>query len=150
MKKLGEYGHSEIDVSGCLFLIDLKVGADAAGRSLSAKDVRLAYEYAVPKFMREDCFINDHVEIIRIGHILAGGSPWTPISYLHRTDGESLIINDGKLGECNYFVAGVPYPNDPDGKHFIQTGRMKNIIWNPGKTFGKIVTFRGYRIGEFT
>ena len=151
MIKQGGYDHRVIDKYGCLFLDDLKIGADQAGHNLQVPEVLLAYEWAAGSFMRpKDCYIggiSEHEEIVRIGRILAGGSTWAPIKYLYRED-EGEVIHGTKqaLERCNYFIAGVPYPNDPDGTHFFQAYRDRSILWNPGQTTGRVITFRGYRV----
>ena len=147
MKKLGAYGNHDIDVRGCAFLTDLKCGADYAGRDILPQWVNVAYTWVVPQFMRKDCYIEEHTMILRVGVVMGGGDVQTPIKYLYRADRGKLIIHGGELEDCNFFMAGVPYPHDPDGRHFYQSDKDGNVVWNPGKWTGEAVSIRGYKIG---
>ena len=145
MFKLGQVGHPKIDRSGCYFLDFLDMAEDRSGKTLEREMVTFAYDLAVPQFMRKDCYLLNHEKVLAVA-FMAVGLPNIYIKYEYRED-EGKIIIPGDLDKCDYFVAGVAYENDPDGRHFYRGDWHGNVIWNPGQTVGEVVTLRGYIIG---
>jgi hypothetical protein len=152
MKKLGEYDHSNIDTFGCAMLVNLKIGADSEGGDLTKDQVITAYGAASwNNLIRPfDCWIggiHEHEELVRLGVVLAGGSAQKEIDYLFREDeGRYVFGSEDDIQKCNYFVGACAYPNDPDGKHFFQCNLGRVGTWNPGNTYGEVISFRGFRI----
>jgi hypothetical protein len=149
----------QIQTDGCYFMVDLSIGEDAGFRSgmlikqFSPTEINLAYQYAIPDFMKSGrdirknrCYILSHEELIGIGLRLAGFR-YFEVEYKYRKDGDEFKIgNESQLLVCNYFVKEVLIGKGPK-THFIRCNQKGITLYNPGISDSKSwVSFRGYLV----
>ena len=127
-----------INKEGCLFMSLLDIASDLIGEDLLPQEIMRAYDYTVPKHMEADCYVKDHAEIIRAGMYLLG-QRFGLAHYGYRCDGDQVLW--GKKSECNYFISAMDCITFT---HFVRTDPQGLILYNPGKSTGKLVSLRGY------
>lgn len=158
-KQTHPHHYEQIQTDGCYFMVDLSIGEDIALRlgrqhhQMEPYEVNLAYNYAIPNFMRDGghiredrCFILKHEQIIAIGLYIMGVRIHT-IDYLYRKDGDIHKIGiEESLDLCNYFVKEVLVGSGP-ATHFVRCDRRGVTLYNPGISDDhEWESFRGYRV----
>lgn len=155
IKQYHEGLYSPIQTDGCFFMDDLSISEDLAMLSdgkhsaFSVPMVNRAYDYCIPKFMRDGgdeeknrCYILDHVEVVRVGLYIMG-LPYHHIEYLYRSDYDRMN-NPALLARCNYFIKEVRYGK---GSHFVRCNRSGFTLYNSGNTDGvDWLSLRGFLV----
>jgi hypothetical protein len=138
----------EIKTDGCLFRTLQNFSEVLLHRPMAPVEINVMHRYAVPDFMKDGghikadrCYILNHEEIIRLGFLMAGVINRN-IIYAYRRDGEEMKIHKAELKECNFFAAKVSLPGG--GYHFYRSDQIGNVLWNPGRSTGPVVSIRGY------
>ena len=151
-----ENGFDAIPTDGCFFRDLLYVSEYFIGGLLTAPEIGLSYQYAIPDFMedyrhpgKDRCFIKEfgHVQIIRIGFYILSHC-YVSIKYRYRVDGDEMIIGKpSDLYQCNFFISKCKLDK---GSHFYVSDMYGNEKWNPGKsTITKVTSIRGFNIEVF-
>ena len=149
-----ENGYDAIVSDGCFFRDLLYASEFFTGRILTAKEIGMAYHYAIPDFMEDHrrpnqdrCFIKEHghIQIARIGFYILQERK-VKIIYKYRWDkNEGMIIGrSGDLYSCNFFISKCKMPKF---NHFYVSSMAGAEEWNPGVSFSdELLSIRGFQI----